>query len=230
MQALAFFTQTVVVARHASATRNLVLDPHGFAEDCLQVEHLLVKYPKALRAEITEAEAAAAMQGQTPNTETGRDDNNNPLNSLLRVAAILYIEDLLPDSRSVDLFTILLTVMIHQTQTILQYMLHRHLYPDALPDADSVRPVLLWACMVGYAVTGFTNAQKGLRLDSSVFEDCAGMALMGASVEEGRGDTEGDLALCEMLPLSELRCVGCDGSLLLRQMIAGHEARQGWRA
>jgi hypothetical protein len=229
MQALAFFTQTVAVARHASSARNLVLDPQGFAEDCLQVEHQLVRYPKGLRAEITEAEAAAAMQGQTPNTETGRDDSNNPLNSLIRVAALLYIEDLLPDSRSVDLFTILLTVLIHQTQTILQYMIHRHLYPDALPDADSVRPVLLWVCMVGYAVTGFTNAQKGTRLDGSVFEDCAGLALAGAPLEEERDDAEGDLGLCEMLPLSELRSVGCDGGTLLRQMIAGLEARQGWR-
>lgn len=250
MQALAFFTQTVVLARHASTPRSVVLDPQGYSEDCLQVVYRLVRYPRALRQEITELENEGGEQLGTPSTDgrgeamflghntpqsikpdpDGPKHTGTPLNSLIRVAALLYIEDLLPDTRSTDLYTILLTVLIHQVRTLSLRIRHRRLDPsslatpdDNLRDDDSIRPVLLWACMVGHAVATFTNNDRGTHLDKTPFEDCAAMLLTGTSDVSGS-----DLELCEMLPLRELRSVSCEEGTLLGQLVAGHETRQVW--
>lgn len=200
-----------------------MLDRNGYAEDCLQVEYQLVGRPGPLRAEISETESIITQQGLTPSTETG-PEGKNPFNTLIRVAGILYVEDLLPDARSIDLYTILLTVLIHQTRGILDRMQQGQALSSS--STGSLRPVILWACMVGHAITRFTNAERGTRLDAGVFEDCASAVLAGSATPGDDKDADGDLALCEVLPLGELRSVTSDEGTLPQQLAAGHEARQ----
>jgi hypothetical protein len=219
MQSLAFFTQTIIAARHAANPQSMLVDPASFAEDCLHVEHQLVATPKALRDDMAETEAVLPVSA-------------NPLDPLVRIAAILYIEDLLPDIHSVDLYTILLTAFIHQSRIILHRKMYPETSPSPLPDATAVRPLLLWTCLVGHAIVTFTNAQKGITLDFTVFEDLAAAAL-GDSSGEGlvdAEDEENELDLCELLPLGELRSVkGCDEEAVLRQLVAAHDAREPWQ-
>ncbi|KAG9251516.1 uncharacterized protein F5Z01DRAFT_268566 [Emericellopsis atlantica] len=218
IQGLAFFTQTIIAARHGTHPQSILVDPASFAEDCLQVEHQLVRNPKALRDDMAETEALLRVAA-------------NPLDPLLRIAAILYIEDLLPDAHSVDLYTILLTALIHQSRIILQRKTYPESSPSPLPDATAVRPLLLWTCMVGHAIVTFTNAQKGTVLDFAVFEDLAAVTLgdsSGAAPADAE-DEENELDLCELLPLGELRSVkGCDEEAMLRQLVAAHDAREAW--
>ena len=239
VQALAFFAQTVVLARHAPAGQPVMLDRLAFAEDCLQVEYLLVKHPAPLRDEMGgSGEENRLAQGLSPPSDInqqGQSVGSNPLNSLIRLAALLYIEDLLPDAHSADLYTILLTALIYQTQMVLVHFRQRQMYSEAPSSEDKslettrLRPVLLWTSMVGYALTLFTNAERGTQLDPAVFEDCVGFTLGGTPLPVSENETDDDLLLCEMLPLQELRSVNCDQASLLWQIVAGHEARQGWQ-
>lgn len=240
IKALAFFAQTVILARHAlTAGSHVTIDPQGYAEDCLHVEYQLIKYPRALRADVAESdEAFAALEaGHEIESASLTKRTPNLLDALARVAAILYIEDLLPDVRSVDLYSILLTVLTHQLRNTILAIRHRGIDPqlnpttstpdiiaDSLPSIESARPVLLWACLIGHAIANFVlQARPASIIDRSAFEDCVALLLV-----ESSGLKSGDLELCEVLPIRELRAVSCDESTLLRQIVAGYEAKQVW--
>ena len=243
LQTLAFFAQTVIMARHAlTAGSHVAIDPQGYAEDCLHVEYQLIKYPRDLRSDVAESDQAFAglTVGNTNSQSDSASSSAEPnlLNPLLRVAGLLYIEDLLPDVRSVDLYSILLTVLTHLVQNIILSIRHRGIDPqlnptastssgaisDSLPNMESSRPVILWACMIGHAITNFVlQARPSALVDRTPFEDCVALILA-----ESNGLRNGDMALCEILPIRELRAVGCDESTLLRQIVAAYEAKQVW--
>jgi hypothetical protein len=257
LQTLAFFSRTVILARHAmTAGSHVVIDPQGYAEDCLHVEYRLIKYPQALRSDVAESDKAftelaaatgqnadGSVKGGSATVETSANSSGKPapnlLNALVRVAAILYIEDLLPDVRSIDLYSILLSVLTHQIRNIIIVIRQRSVDPqlgsaaapsaavvvaDSLPSVDISRPVLIWTCLIGHAITSFIlQSRPSIMLDRSAFEDCVALVL-----SESGGLRAGDMALCEVLPIRELRAVSCDESTLLRQIIAGYEAKQVW--
>lgn len=259
LQTLAFFSQTIILARHAlSAGSHVAIDPHGYAEDCLHVEYRLMKYPQALRSDVAESDrafaelAAATGQNSDSNTkdETGligmsRATSGKPtpnlLNALLRVAAILYIEDLLPDVRSIELYGILLAVLTHQLRNVIIAIRQRGVDPqlgpaagpvagttvaESLPGLDVSRPALIWACLIGHVITNFVLQNRpSIILDRSAFEDCVTLVLA-----ESGGLKGGDMEMCEVLPIRELRVANCDESTLLRQIIAGYETKQVWNA
>lgn len=219
------------------------------------MEYRLIKYPQALRSDVAESDRAfadlAAATGQS--TDGGSKDTAgtsmslsgrstpNLLNALLRVAAILYIEDLLPDVRSIELYSILLAVLTHQIRNIIIAIRQRSVDPqlgsaagpsaaaivaNSLPGTDVSRPVLIWACLIGHAITSFVIQNRpSTILDRSAFEDCVALILA-----ESGGLRGGDMELCEVLPIRELRAVSCDESTLLRQIVAGYEAKQVWNS
>ncbi|CAH0052467.1 unnamed protein product [Clonostachys solani] len=248
-QALALFTQTVVHARQASnKDSSFALDFQGFAEDCLRVEYQVARYPRSLRDDIAQADQAFAALGvselnpdvitrgrahsPSPLTPETTDPERNLMNAVLRSAALLYIEDLLPDSHSVDLCIILLRALSHQLGNIVLAMGHRLTSPEStptvnrvLPSLEAMRPVLLWSCMVGYALTQFLTQTRSASLDRSPFEHCVGLLLLGPGAPKG-GLSEKDMKLGEILPVRAIRSVSSDEGTLLRQMVAGYEAKQ----
>jgi hypothetical protein len=250
LQTLAFFAQTVILARRAlTAGSHVAIDPQGYAEDCLHVGYQLIKYPRDLRSDVAEADQAlAGLPVSNTNTQTDASSSSsssssssnkpNLLNPLVRVAGLLYIEDLLPDVRSVDLYNILLTVLTHLVQNIILAIRHRGIDPqlhpaasgssrvmsDTLPNPESSRPVILWACMIGHAISNYVlQARPSSLVNRAPFEDCVALLLA-----ESNGLRNGDMDLCEVLPVRELRAVGCDESTLLRQIVAAYEAKKVW--
>lgn len=217
-----------------------------------------MKYPQALRSDVAESDRAfselAAVTGQKvedrskdesgpAGTSMGTSEKSRPnlLNALVRVAAILYIEDLLPDGRSIELYSILLAVLTHQIRNIIIAIRQRGVDPklgsaagpsastavvESLPSMDVARPVLIWACLIGHTITSFVLQNRpSMILDRSAFEDCVTLILADSG-----GLKDADMELCEVLPLRELRAVGCDESTLLREIIATYKAKQAWDA
>lgn len=253
LQALSLFAQTVAQARQASSTNTrFMLDPNGYAEDYLRVEYQIVRYPRSLREDVTQSDGlfstlgipemdlnmsndGAEKHNEMPFETT--DPEQNLLNSILRVTALLYIEDLLPDAHSIDLYAILLRVLIHQTSNIILAIRHRQrtTSTDAsinriLPGTEAMRPVLLWSCMIGYSLTHFVGRARTTNLDKSPFEHLVGLLLLNNRSEGGNGGglSEADMALCSLLPIRELRAVSSDEGTILRQMVAAYEGKQIW--
>lgn len=142
--------------------------------------------------------------------------------------AIFYIEGLLPELRPVTAFSILLPILVRQIQNVSQRMIHQQLFIGTLRNDNSMRAVLLWVCMVGYAVTEFMKSQKNTQQEESAFETCYGLVLYNELAEGEVDAVEDELGLCETLPPSGLQ-LGASGETIFKRMIAELEGQQRQR-
>ncbi|KFA74956.1 hypothetical protein S40288_02241 [Stachybotrys chartarum IBT 40288] len=255
VSALVHFVQSTKAARHAPGG-SIIFEPHGYIEEFTWIEQLLVRFPGPLRDEIVRTnrvyddkhrmqtldmgmlqsfDDSGFQNHLSPSTDVALDGAGNLLDSFVRLTAILYMEELLPESYTVEPYSFLLSMLGQQTRAIVTRLRARGAFLpaasfnlDGLPQTMHLRPLLIWGCMVAYAVAKVAEVDTGMQplsLDISPYQDCVGL-LIGSEPGGIDGLTERDFDLCNLLHIQELRTVNCDDRSFLRQMVVDHASRQ----
>jgi hypothetical protein len=250
VSALAFFGHAAQIARQARPG-SFIFDPSGYIEEHLWIEQLLVRYPSPLRDIFKPYGDEGSLQNvglglgqpfnsshfmshQQPNGSLTRD-TDNLIDSFIRLTAILYMEELLPEVYTIEPYTFLLSILQQQTRQLAAHLRARHSFipaatfaGDGLPSTNDMRPLLIWGCMVAYAVVKVAEGATGIQpvlVDVTPYQDCISL-LVGSKPDGVDGLSKSDFALCKLLSLQELRTVNCDDQTLLKQMVAEYASHQ----
>lgn len=258
IRALVFFTQALKLSRTVP-TNTFLLESPGYMEEYMRIEYMLTRYPGPLRDETVSSGNAFLDRFSSLHEPDFSDDglrqpapgtlyqdhmqrsnavptaSGNLLDPVLRIGAILYMEELLSEPRTQSSYNVLLTMLSHQVQTIIMRFHERGAYAhspglilDGLPHTDVLRPLLLWTCMVIYSIAQVTDAETGLCLqpiDLGSYLECVAL-LVGVRAEDVDALSDCDLELCRLLPVQELGTVTYDDRTLLKRMLADYEARR----
>ncbi|KAE9576826.1 hypothetical protein CGMCC3_g7192 [Colletotrichum fructicola] len=236
----------------ASPNREVLLNPEAFIEEWLWCEYQLVLYGGALRedclndslgeldeltvaADLGNSEAvAAAMVRSLYTTKPVPSPAENLLEPVLRTAAIVYLETIVPDERrnpmvySVPLN--LLSASVHKLTQKLQERQSREAddgegdLDDGLPSMEALRPVMIWACLVGSVMSKLCETDlvtMGILFDRGYYGQCLSLVI-GPEPEHVDRLTEKDLALCKLLDARGLRIRQQDEPALLRALLREH--------
>ncbi|KAI8155226.1 hypothetical protein K4K49_007018 [Colletotrichum sp. SAR 10_70] len=236
----------------ASPNREVLLNPEAFIEEWLWCEYQLVLYGGALRedclndslgeldeltvaADLGNSEAvAAAMVRSLYTTKPVPSPAENLLGPVLRTAAIVYLETIVPDEpRNPMVYSVplnLLSASVHKLTQKLQERQSREAddgegdIDDGLPSMDALRPVMIWACLVGSVMSKLCEMDlvtMGILFDRGYYGQCLSLVI-GPEPEHVDRLTEKDLALCKLLDARGLRIRQQDERALLRALLREH--------
>lgn len=256
---LVLVAQSIVLARHAPSG-SILFDPQSYSEEYMWVEYQLVRYPGPLRKQNVSTEnsypSGYSPPGE-PDTSTYRYeqpfDNSvvpaqaaNILDPVVRICGILYLEELLPEPRTMDPYSVPLSLLNQHVREIVLRLRDREAAflagapssstssIDGLPgDIAALRPLLLWVCMVAYTLAQIVEADVSFinsgaqPVDRAPYQDCV-VLLVGGDASPAGVDAlpERDLELARLLPVQELRVLGYDDRVVLKQIVGDYEARQ----
>ncbi|KAF4898215.1 hypothetical protein CGCF415_v010874 [Colletotrichum fructicola] len=236
----------------ASPNREVLLNPEAFIEEWLWCEYQLVLYGGALRedclndslgeldeltvaADLGNSEAvAAAMVRSLYTTKPVPSPAENLLEPVLRTAAIVYLETIVPDEpRNPMVYSVplnLLSASVHKLTQKLQERQSREAddgegdLDDGLPSMEALRPVMIWACLVGSVMSKLCETDlvtMGILFDRGYYGQCLSLVI-GPEPEHVDRLTEKDLALCKLLDARGLRIRQQDEPALLRALLREH--------
>ncbi|KAK1856115.1 hypothetical protein CCHR01_01180 [Colletotrichum chrysophilum] len=236
----------------ASPNREVLLNPEAFIEEWLWCEYQLVLYGGALRedclndslgeldeltvaADLGNSEAvAAAMVRSLYTTKPVPSPAENLLEPVLRTAAIVYLETIVPDEpRNPMVYSVplnLLSASVHKLTQKLQERQSREAddgegdLDDGLPSMEALRPVMIWACLVGSVMSKLCETDlvtMGILFDRGYYGQCLSLVI-GPEPEHVDRLTEKDLALCKLLDARGLRIRQQDERALLRALLREH--------
>ncbi|KAJ0341834.1 hypothetical protein COL922a_001928 [Colletotrichum nupharicola] len=236
----------------ASPNREVLLNPEAFIEEWLWCEYQLVLYGGALRedclndslgeldeltvaADLGNSEAvAAAMVRSLYTTKPVPSPAENLLEPVLRAAAIVYLETIVPDEpRNPMVYSVplnLLSASVHKLTQKLQERQSREAddgegdLDDGLPSMEALRPVMIWACLVGSVMSKLCETDlvtMGILFDRGYYGQCLSLVI-GPEPEHVDRLTEKDLALCKLLDARGLRIRQQDERALLRALLREH--------
>ncbi|KAI8315023.1 hypothetical protein K4K59_002011 [Colletotrichum sp. SAR11_240] len=236
----------------ASPNREVLLNPEAFIEEWLWCEYQLVLYGGALRedclndslgeldeltvaADLGNSEAvAAAMVRSLYTTKPVPSPAENLLEPVLRTAAIVYLETIVPDEpRNPMVYSVplnLLSASVHKVTQKLQERQSREAddgegdFDDGLPSMEVLRPVMIWACLVGSVMSKLCEMDlvtMGILFDRGYYGQCLSLVI-GPEPEHVDRLTEKDLALCKLLDARGLRIRQQDERALLRALLREH--------
>ncbi|KAF5516433.1 hypothetical protein CGCS363_v001403 [Colletotrichum siamense] len=236
----------------ASPNREVLLNPEAFIEEWLWCEYQLVLYGGALRedclndslgeldeltvaADLGNSEAvAAAMVRSLYTTKPVPSPAENLLEPVLRTAAIVYLETIVPDEpRNPMVYSVplnLLSASVHKLTQKLQERQSREAddgegdFDDGLPSMEALRPVMIWACLVGSVMSKLCEMDlvtMGILFDRGYYGQCLSLVI-GPEPEHVDRLTEKDLALCKLLDARGLRIRQQDERALLRALLREH--------
>lgn len=265
IRALVLVSRAINLALHAPPG-SILFDPQSYSEEIMHVEYQLVKYPGPLRDETQESSYANGYSSSGENDTSGygheQFDNRssssdttlpftsqsviptetaNILDPVVRIAGILYFEELIPEPRTIDPYAVPLGLLSTLVRDIVMRLHDReaaflapgpeHPFLDGLPqDPAALRPVLLWACMVAYTVAHIAEADTTFRpshaVDRVPYQDCVALLLGAASPCAVDALPEGDFELARLLPVQELHSSAYDDRSILKTIVADYEARQ----
>ena len=234
---LAKFANIVTIARD-DPTHSMKFDPDAFIEEWFWVEYKIIKYPGPLRDDTTSTigippvaiDKPARLQAYnagvprvpsikySPTPDLRPTPSKNLLEPAVRLAATLYIEELIPDDpRSLNAYAILLSLLRYQVDTILKQLQSRIIFgmlldnnnqKDGLPSFSALKPVIIWVCIVGYITSliadKYESSQNSDRHDRTVFRECLSL-IVGPTPECVDKMTESDFAMCRVLELGWLK-------------------------
>jgi hypothetical protein len=255
-RALVFFTQALILSRRVP-TNTFLLESPGYLEEYTIIEYMLTRYPGALRDETVPTDNPFLDRFSSLHEPDFSDDairqsptiyqdhmqpcdpvpaaSGNLLDPVIRIASILYMEELVSEPRTPGSYQVLLAMLSRQIQTITMRFHERGTYTqspglilDGLPHTDVLRPLLLWTCMVIYYIAQVTDADTGLCLqpiDLDCYLECVAL-LVGLSAEDVDALADCDLEFCRLLPVQELGTMTYDDRTLLKRMLADYEARR----
>ena len=266
IQDLALFTNTIKMGRTANF-RSLLFDPYSLGEEYLWVQDQLVRYPGALR------DGSIIERSGMPPVWTLGDDKTqsaslcltapaisqtppipapaaNMLDPVVRIAGILYIEEIFQELRSMAPYAIPISLLNYQLRLIVGRVQARldastfseqisttsplSIEDDDLASIEHLRPVLIWVCTVAYAIANILDKERWTPLwkmvDRTAYQDCIAVLLSSGSgtvPSAAEVDTlpESDFALCEVLPVSQLASVRSDEKTLLKEIVRDYRQR-----
>ncbi|KAI8303374.1 hypothetical protein K4K61_007088 [Colletotrichum sp. SAR11_59] len=236
----------------ASPNREVLLNPEAFIEEWLWCEYQLVLYGGALRedclndslgeldeltvaADLGNSEAvAAAMVRSLYTTKPIPSPAGNLLEPVLRTAAIVYLETIVPDEpRNPMVYSVPLNLLSASVHKITQKLQERQSkeaddgegdFDDGLPSMEALRPVMIWACLVGSVMSKLCEMDlvtMGILFDRGYYGQCLSLVI-GPEPEHVDRLTEKDLALCKLLDARGLRIRQQDERALLRALLREH--------
>jgi hypothetical protein len=175
--------------------------------------------------------------------------SRNLLDPIVRVPAILYMEELLPEPHTLNPYHVPFSLMNYQMRVVLgrlQERLSLNRYNNSpvsqaaleddedLASLETIRPVLLWASVITYAVANAVSLDPISAfmsgIDHVVYQDLVAILVSGdINVIPSEQDIEllpeGDLEMCKLLPVEQLGSSYNDTTDILRQIVADHHAR-----
>jgi hypothetical protein len=268
---LAKFSRIVTLARN-SPTRSIKFDPEAFTEEWFWVEYKLLKYPGPLREqnqrsiergrvggdEESDAESEtmalqvdnyvpplreqmpySPLKGFTPRQA------GNLLEPAIRLAAILFIEELVPDDpRSIGCYEVLLSLLNQQVRTIISVLRQRQFRAslsslavddegsttdeeadDGLPSYAALRPLVIWASVIGYVVAlvaeKLDRGWGGGMFDRSAYRECLAL-VVGPGPDFVQRLTRADLGMVDMFSLEQLRPKDWNDRIVMEGMLREH--------
>ncbi|KAI9167413.1 hypothetical protein HJFPF1_03540 [Paramyrothecium foliicola] len=257
VRALVFFAQALKLSRRVP-TNTFLLESPGYIEEYTRIEYMLIRYPGPLRDEtlptgnffldryssLHEPDFADDMLRQTPTPCIYEDHipqcnavpvaSGNLLDPILRIGAILYMEELLSEPRTATSYNVLLAMLSHQLQIITMRFHERGAFQqntglvlDGLPHDDVLRPLLIWAAMVVFSIAQVADAETGFCLqpiDMRPYLECVAL-LVGTRPEDVDALADCDFELCKLLPVQELGATTWDDRTILKRMLADYESR-----
>ncbi|KAI8280443.1 hypothetical protein K4K56_012257 [Colletotrichum sp. SAR 10_98] len=236
----------------ASPNREVLLNPEAFIEEWLWCEYQLVLYGGALRedclndslgeldeltvaADLGNSEAvAAAMVRSLYTTKPVPSPAENLLEPVLRTAAIVYLETIVPDEpRNPMVYSVPLNLLSASVHKITQKLQERQSkeaddgegdFDDGLPSMEALKPVMIWVCLVGSVMSKLCEMDlvtMGILFDRGYYGQCLSL-VVGPEPEHVDRLTEKDLALCKILEARGLRIRQQDERALLRALLREH--------
>ncbi|KAL1895550.1 hypothetical protein Cpir12675_003188 [Ceratocystis pirilliformis] len=169
MQNLVVFHKAVMLTKKGPP-RSILFDPHSFVDEWFYVVYKLTRYPMSLRdhCSLTQTRAAGVTtpNGQSPssNSYSLDADTCDLMSPVARVASVLFVYEFIQQiPASPTGHMVALSLLRDQIQMIVNhiktYALGRAYsasppkYPPSTPALAPlymIRPVLIWACIIGY--------------------------------------------------------------------------------
>ncbi|KAF9875530.1 hypothetical protein CkaCkLH20_06911 [Colletotrichum karsti] len=240
----------------ANPGRELLLHPDGFIEEWLWCEYQLVRYPGPLRsdcvnatldevdeliiaADLGSSEAVAAAMVRSLHTmRPVPAPAANLLEPVLRAAAIVYLEILVPDEpRNPMVHAVPLNLLSASVHNVVQKLQKREAREgrlwggddkdegdDDLPSMEALRPVMIWACLVGSVISKLCEMDlvlMGIVFDRGYYGQCLSLVI-GPEPEHVDLLHDEDLALCKVLDVRGLRIKQQDERALLKALLREH--------
>ncbi|KAH6694036.1 hypothetical protein F5X68DRAFT_200115 [Plectosphaerella plurivora] len=243
------------VLRAASASGSEIrLDPHGFIDEWYWVIYQLLRHPGPLCDPETPAPSLQVHTSEDASEDTPKDDlqktlvkaptiktlfmppplnvkpahSHNILETLVRLASVLYIEALIPDDpRTLNGYAVLLALMSKTMDDVMGRLRCRAELPlkgsyyDGLFDIATMKPVMIWAALVAYIVASLGDREVcsgGVRYERSIYRDCL-LYFIGPEPDDVRLLSHTDLAFCEVLGIQGLLRRKLDTKELLKAII-----------
>ncbi|PHH53494.1 hypothetical protein CFIMG_001777RA [Ceratocystis fimbriata CBS 114723] len=169
VQDLVVFHKAVMLTKKGPP-RSILFDPHSFVDEWFYVVYKLTRYPMSLRdhCSLTQTRAAGVTtpNGQSPssNSYSLDADTCDLMSPVARVASVLFVYEFIQQRpASPTGYMVALSLLRDQIQMIVNhiktYALGRAYsasppeYPSSTPALAPlymIRPVLIWACIIGY--------------------------------------------------------------------------------
>jgi hypothetical protein len=257
MCSLVKFKEIVAKAKK-DTKRTIKFDPDAFTEEWYFVEHQLIAYPGALREDSTappqsnfrvvdESKKSASLQlfdfsvpldaprYKAPGTLRPPQMTPNLMDPAVRLAGVLYIEELIPDEpRTLNQFDVLLGLLSFQVRLILDTLREREVrirlglaldeesQDDGLPSLAALRPVMIWVCLMGHSMAMLALKHKSPwgteGYDLTAYRELL-IAIIGTTPEAVDRLTDADLGMCKLFCLEDLRLRNWDTKPSLKNII-----------
>jgi hypothetical protein len=239
-------------------------EPTHFTEEWYWVEYKLLTASFPLRNQSTDIPGNAQLDypspfmsgnaedgGEMPRTADIRDkkmlisktpldiiptQSSNLLEPALRLAAVLYVEAVVPDvPRSVNNYGVLLILLSYQLKVVttslserklqreLGLMLDERVDMDGLPSMIAIRPVVIWACLIGYVVSILAEEDRIFspqKFDRTIYRRCLAQVI-GPHPDEVDNLSEWDLQLCRLLGVENIQLSKWDDRTFLKYIMMG---------
>ena len=152
---------------------------------------------------------------------------SNPLDTIMRIAGILYTERILPEPAAADPYSSLFYVLDRHVRTVV-VLLQSGWSSSPLGPKEYLRPVLIWACLTACAMARLIELEPIFKyepLDLSPYEDClAALGLGSAATVDSL--PESDFELCNMLSTTYMDGIYTDDRTALKNTLRRYENRQ----
>ena len=238
MGELTVYTAAINLARLAPS-RTILFDPHSYVEEYSWIEWQLARNPAPLKLDNPAldylAPEASTNKKQPSRTGAPRSTTKlksaggktkqkrseatvtptlNCLDSVVRIAALLYTEEMFPECHTVDPYGVLYRLLNKHFKVInARLSKGASMWSDqSLPPPDQLRPILIWVCLVACTVGRIIELEVSFKVRTTDFTpyQCALAHLIPLGSMGVDSLPESDFRLCKLLPIELLR-VTCSG-------------------
>ncbi|KAK4169451.1 hypothetical protein QBC43DRAFT_199601 [Cladorrhinum sp. PSN259] len=251
LSSLAAFASVVRLAGHSGG--NVKFDPQVFTEDWQAIMHTLITRPAPLRESSSDScsanpyfsgiptiTTAVTSSGSTSSTTTENYTTNhrlrhsipiiptlanNHIEPALRIAALLFLKELLPDwPRNLGGYAVLLSLLRQHLQAIITQFGTNNFDPllsrPLSPEPTELKPVLIFLAVMGNISSLFADENEGRivegdRYDRTVYRDCLRKV---ASLTDGQKPNDEELFMVRLFDLRDV----------LSGKRKGQERQGGW--